>query len=79
MIEMRVRQDDRFKRARVERKRVPVHQPQVLVTLEQTAVDENIAAPVRHQRPGAGDRSGSAMESELHHYLKWISDLRRFR
>ena len=47
-------------------KRLPVHQPQVLVGLEQAAIDEHLLPLVRDESLRAGNRAGGTDECEVH-------------
>ncbi len=66
VVEVRVRErhgvDAAFFQAR---QRGPVAQPQLLVALEQAAIDQQALARMPHQKLGAGDSTGPAQEDDL--------------
>ena len=62
VIEMRVREDDRVDRCRIDRQRLPVPDPQLLQPLEQPAVDEH--APAAELEQVFRSRHGSRRTEE---------------
>ncbi len=59
-------EDHRIQAARVERPCIPVHQPQILVALKQSAVDQYALALMLDQGLGAGHGAGSTEKTEFH-------------
>ena len=67
VIEMRVRQHHRIDGARRHGKRLPVAQPELLQSLEESAVDEHAPAAMFEQVFRARDRARRAEKGELSH------------
>ena len=67
VIEVRVRQDDRIDGVGRHGKRLPVPQPELLQSLEESAVDEHAAAAMFEQVFRAGDRARGAEKRQLSH------------
>ena len=65
VIDMRVRQDNGFDTAWLDRKWLPVLQPQCLEALKQPAVDENAMRPVFDKVLRSGNRTGASQECEV--------------
>jgi hypothetical protein len=66
VIEVRVRQDDRVNRGRIDRERLPVAQPQLFQPLKQAAIDENPAPVDLEKMFGARDGPGRPQKGQLH-------------
>ena len=67
MVEVRVRQDDGIDLSRGNRELLPVAQPQVLESLEQTAIHEHALAAVLEQIFRPGHRAGSTHKRQVSH------------
>ena len=65
MIDMRVGQDDRVNGSRVYRQRLPVAQAQLLVALEQAAIDQDARLACVDQVFRSGDGADAAKELDL--------------
>ncbi len=66
VVQVRMGQDEGIHRGRHNRQRVPVAQPQLLVALEQAAIDHQRRALMAQQVLGACDRAGGTEELDLH-------------
>ena len=66
MIEVRVGQNHGVELLWIEGKIFPVHRTQVLVTLEQTAIDQQLSSFPCDECLRAGDGAGATEECELH-------------
>jgi hypothetical protein len=64
VIEMGMREHDSIDGRRVDAERLPVPEPEVLLTLEQPGVDEDTCVRCLDQEPAARDRSSRAQEGE---------------
>lgn len=64
MFNVCVAEHDGLQLRRLERRRAPVSQSQLIQTLELAAVEQDPFAGVRHQKYRAGHRSGRAIEGE---------------
>jgi len=70
---MGMREQDRIDVAGFERGQVPIAQPQLFVTLEQTAIDEQALNAMLHKVLGPGDGIGSAQKSDVDAHAVSIS------
>jgi hypothetical protein len=66
VVEVCVRQDHGVELGRIEGEVFPVHRAQVLVALEQSAVDEQPLLFMSHLGFRSGDGAGGAKEGEVH-------------
>ena len=66
VVDVRMGQDERVERARIKREWGPVAQAQLLVALEQAAVDEHAACARSDEMFRAGHRAGGAKKCEVH-------------
>ena len=62
VIEVRVRQNGRREVGRIDRQRLPIAQPQLLETLKQPAIDQDLVAAGLEQILGAGHRARGPQE-----------------
>src|SRR5262245_38931973 len=72
MIDVRVRQDDRIDGPRIDRRRLPIPQPQIFQSLEQSAVHENPAAFRLQQEFRARHCFGRAQKSDAHELKGYV-------
>ena len=73
VVEVGVGQHDQVQFGRIDRRRIPVAQPQFLQSLEQAAVDQQAETVVLDEELRAGDGPGGAVETKA-----WTSTLREF-
>jgi len=66
VIDVGVREDHPVQRVRIDGQRRPVAQPQLLVALKQSAIDEYLVKAAAQQILGAGNGAGAAEELEIH-------------
>jgi hypothetical protein len=69
VVDVRVGEDDRVDARRIERRRRPVAQAQLLEALEEAAIDEDGGAARRDEVLRSGDRPGRAAESKFQDVL----------
>jgi len=69
MVEVRMGQDHGIQARRIDRQGLPVQQAQVLVALEQPAIDQQPAARMFEQVFRSGHGAGCAKEGKLHRML----------
>jgi len=65
MVQMGMGQHHGIDLVRRDGQRLPVAQAQLLVALEQAAIDQQALAVVAHQVLGAGDGAGAAQEGDV--------------
>ncbi len=63
---MRMGQDDAVQARDVHRERLPVHLSQILVALEETAINQNLTPGMLQQVFGAGHRASGTEKCQLH-------------
>ena len=70
VVDMRVRQHDCVDGADVKGRILPVALTQILESLKQAAVDQDVAVVIPQHVPGSGDRSRRAVESYIHIFTR---------
>src|SRR5690349_16556048 len=71
---MRMREDDRIEHLGIERKLVPVAQPEFLQALKETAIDQDAPALGTDQKAAAGDGPGATQKSQHRGFAGLHSD-----